>query len=125
MKVKRLIEILSNANPEATVLLHNEKKGAELIVVDVVGLGQQLNDVPFPEPEDFPEQAVVLKCAANISVKTLINESAKIAIYNGVDEFDYYKGLLEDGITPALLREQNEDVAAWHMENYCREHGLM
>ena len=125
MKIKRLIEILSNANPEATVLLCDERKASELIVVDVVGLGEQLNDAPFPVPEDYPEQAVVLKCASNISIKKLINEAAKLAIYHGVDELDYYTDLLSDGITPELLREHNEDVAAWHMENYCREHGLM
>ena len=125
MKVKRLIEILRNANPEATVLLYNENKANELIVVDHVGLGEPVSDLPFPEPEDYPEQAVVLKSALYISLKSLIKETAELAIYHGVDEYDYYKDLLADGITPELLREHNEHVTAWHMENYCREHGLM
>lgn len=109
MKVKRLIEDLKKFNPDAEVKTHHPFGNN---VVFCVGL-QKDNNVVF------------LEDISDIDLKAQFNEFIEQCESNDVDELDFYIEVLEHGITPDVLKENDMLEEAEHMEIFCEEHGLI
>lgn len=109
MKVKTLIEYLSKVNPEATVKIH-DYDGDELLFV--VARNNDA-DVVWFETED------------DVDIKEEIMSRSADASENGIDELDYYLDMLETGITVDVVRRYLGEESAAHMEEFCKEHGLI
>lgn len=109
MKVKTAISQLEKMNPEAELKLH-ERFGEPLLFV--VGLAND-NSLVWLETESDNDMA------------SEIEERFKIAAEEQIDELDFYMEMLETGIDVDMVRKYVGDERAKHMEQFCREHGLI
>lgn len=109
MKVKTLIRKLQKFNPEADVKL-NDYDG------DVV---------LFANARADDDTVVWLDGEHDMDLGEEISARFKDAAEKQMDELDFYMDLLEIGITVDLVRKYMDKEAASHMEQFCKEHGLI
>lgn len=109
MKVKTLINYLEKFNPEAEVKL-NDYDGDTALFVNA-----RAND----------PNIVWLDGENDIDMSSEISARYEIALEEQMDELDFYMDLMEIGITVDMVRKYMDDEHADHMENFCKEHGLI
>ena len=109
MKVKTIIEKLSKFNPEAEVRLNNYN-GEEALFINA-----RLND----------NGIVWLDGENEINMTEEIRSRYKYAAKNKISDIDFYKDLLETGITVDMVRRYISDSVAYVMEQFCIEYGLL
>ena len=124
MKVKKLMEYLECVDPEANVVLR-KKDGEELLIADFVGLSMAPEHMPFPSPFDYCSSVVVLKGISDIDLKKELEVFSRYALYIGLEEDEFYRDILEAGITVDMVRKYVGDERADTMKAFCEEHGLM
>lgn len=108
MKVKSLIEQLEQMSPEVTVKLHHPN-GEEVLSL----LASHENECVWLESESDLDMGAELSSAFDH------------AISEGSDELDFYKGLLEMGITVRMVRKYLGNDEADSMKKICEKHGLL
>lgn len=108
VKVGELKEILA-ANPDTCV---RGMDGCEILYVEQLN-GGNVNDFIWLETEN------------DIDMSAEISAIWSEAITLGLDEDYVYGGMIERGITPAMVRKYDSPKQAAHMAEYCVEHGLM
>ena len=108
MKVKKLIELLSNMNPDADVRVHMKYGNAVLALNSYVGA----DNVCWIETEDDFD--------VEEELKALLQYYAE----NGVDEADGYQEMIDLGFTPGVVYEYLGEEAAQHMRRVCYAHGV-
>lgn len=109
MKVKKLIEKLEKMNPEAEVRLNDYAGEAALFV----NARQKDDTVVWLDGEND----------IDMSSEIIARFEAASEVWN--DELDFYMDLLETGITVDMVRKYMDDETANHMQEYCKEHGLL
>lgn len=109
MKVKTLIKKLQQFNPEAEVRL-NDYNGYPVLFANM-----RMND----------KDVVWLDGEGDIDLGEEISARFENAAEEGMDELDFYMDLLEIGITVEKVREYMGDDTADHMQDFCKEHGLI
>lgn len=109
MKVSKLIEKLTEMNPEAEVRL-NDYGGETVLFVNA-----RLND----------DRIVWLDGENDIDMRSEISARYEHADEVSMSEFDFYKDLLEIGITVNMVQKYMGDTYATRMENFCKEHELL
>lgn len=109
MKVSRAIKELQKYNPDAEVLIGSHQ-GKPLLFV----LGMKAND-----------KAVWLESEDDCDLAEELKVRFEMAVERQLDELDFYMDLLEIGIDVECVRRYLGDEKADHMEEFCREHGLI
>ena len=114
MKVKYLIELLKEFNPEANVCLHGHPEhGAEKILFVLSRYNDPLNIWLEDRSDcDFEYQ---IKCRFN----DLNGEE------NEIDLYYFYNDILMRNVTVDEVRECIGDDAADKMQRFCEVHGLL
>lgn len=109
MKVKTLIKELYKFNPEADVKL-NDYDGDVVLFANA-----RAND----------NTIVWLDGEHDMDLGEEISARYEIAAEEQMDELDFFMDLLEIGITVDLVRKYMDEEDANHMEQFCKEHGLI
>ena len=111
MKVRRLIEELQKFNPESRVYFGS-------------WMGKGRNEIlccfAFKDNEE-----VILETAEEFDTKNEIKEMFDAFIEEGWDEADAYREMIDFGYTPQLLKWIGMEDEANHMEEFCKEHGII
>ena len=111
MTVKRLIEELQKQDMNARVTLHNGFDEEVLFCLSYVD-GKPTNNVWLSSESDY-------------DMAEEIKSRFECADEEWEDELDFYTDLLEIGIDINMVKEYLGEEQASHMEEYCREHGLI
>lgn len=109
MKVKTLIKKLQNFNPEAVVKLHHRDDEEVLFTVGIVGM----------------DNVMWLETESDNDMGSEISARFEAALEDWESELDFYMDMLETGITVDMVRKYMDDEHANHMEEFCKEHGLI
>ena len=108
MKIKTLIQKLSKMNPEAEVRI-NDYDGDVALFVNARLVDK--NVVWIDGEHDF-------------NLKEELSTRFEKAEDEQLDELDFYRDLLEIGITIDMVRKYMGDSYADTMKKFCEEHGL-
>lgn len=109
MTVERLIEELQKYNPKAIVKMHHRDNEPVLFVLGIVG----------------DDERVWIESESDNDMGAEIGARFENAIKEQIDELDFYTDLLEIGIDVEMVRKYMDDETADHMEQFCKEHGLI
>ena len=113
MKVRKMIELLQRMNPEDEVYLHHYTGNKALYIVKVVNIN-------IPETSG----AVVIEDKDDNDMGEELDAMFKHAVDTGMDELDFFMGLIDVGITlediKEFLPEQYE-----YSKKFMEEHGLI
>ena len=108
MKVGKLLNGLRKADREAIVRLHSPLGEPVLFVLHANG-----------------KDGVWLESESDIDMAAEISARFQDAIETGTDEITVYSKMLEQGIDVEMVRKHLGDKDANHMEDFCRDHGLI
>ena len=109
MKVKTAISRLEKMNPEAELKLHHPCGEPLLFVMGYA------ND----------DSVVWLETESDNDMANEIEARFENAAEEQIDELDFYMDMLETGIDVDIVSKNTDDERADHMEQFCREHGLI
>ena len=109
MTVERLIKELQKFNPKAVVKMHHRDDEPVLFVMGIVG----------------DDERIWLESESDNDMGEEIGARFEVASEDWESELDFYMDLLETGIDVAMVRRHMDDETANHMEQFCKEHGLM
>ena len=109
MTVERLIKELQKFNPKAVVKMHHRDDEPVLFVMGIVGDDERIWLEGESDNDMFAE------------IAARFNDTAE----RQTDELDFYMDLLELGIDVDMVRRHMGNVTANHMEQFCKEHGLI
>lgn len=104
-----LIKLLSSMNPKAEVRMGSYDGPPVLFAVSCVD----------------DDSVVWLECEDNIDLGEELSARYANAVEEQMDELDFFMDLLEIGITVDTVRKYMDDEHADHMQEFCKEHGLL
>lgn len=109
MKVRKMIDLLKTMNQEAEVKLHGCMGEPALFVLTME------NDT----------STVWIDTQSDCDLKSELRDRFKFASEEQVDELGFYTDLVDTGITVKMIADTLGNEAADHMQDFCREHGLL
>ena len=109
MKVKNMMKLLEQMNPEAIVRLHPQN-GEEALFL-------------LTSADD--KNSVWIESESDLDMGEELGQAFDYAISEGIDELDFYRGLLETDITVEMVRKYLGNDEADSMAKFCEEHGLL
>lgn len=115
--IKKLQEIQKEM-PDAVIRLNNQYGDELLFTVCLSREGLQ------PCHQDVAN-VVWLEGENDNDMSEEIYARIENAINEGIDELDVYMEMLELGIDVDMVRRNTDDETADHMEEFCKEHGLI
>ena len=111
MTKRKLLELVNNldCDDDAEIKMHSRDGESLLFVASLT------ND----------KKNIWLESESDNDMREEINARFESAVENQIGELDFYFDLLETGIDVTMIRKYIGDEPANHMEEFCKEHGLI